>query len=158
MLLPFRLGLGGKLGSGRQWFSWIHIDDLVAAVLHSMDGVAPPFPRPFREGGDLDVITQSHQLLERRALSLGLPRGPVNMVAPDPVTNAEFTKTLAKVLRRPAFFAVPAFVARLAFGEFADAGLLSSAKVTPEKLIQTGFEFGYPTLARALAQLLNPGK
>jgi hypothetical protein len=126
MLLPFRLGLGGKLGSGRQWFSWIHIDDLVGAVLHVL------------ENGDL--------------------RGPVNMVSPNPVTNAEFTKTFAKVLRRPAFFAVPAFAARLAFGEFADAGLLSSARVTPQKLIQTGFKFGYSTLARALAELLSPGK
>ena len=123
MLLPFRLGLGGKIGSGRQWFSWIHIDDLVAAVLHMM------------EHSDLS--------------------GPVNMVSPNPVTNAEFTKALTRILRRPAFFAVPAFAARVAFGEFAEEGLLSSARVLPRKLVESGFRFQHPELHRALEDLLN---
>jgi uncharacterized protein (TIGR01777 family) len=125
MLLPFRLGLGGKIGNGRQWFSWIHIDDMVAAVLH---------------------ILKSTNL-----------RGPVNMVAPNPVTNSEFTKTLARVLHRPAVLPVPAFAARLAFGEFAEEGLLSSAKVIPEKLQENGFEFRRPELETALDELVQPG-
>ena len=125
MLLPFRLGLGGKIGSGRQWFSWIHLDDLVAAVPHIM------------EHPDL--------------------RGPVNMVAPSPVTNAEFTKALAKAVRRPAFLAVPAFVVRLAFGEFAQEGLLSSARVVPKELNENGFQFRYPELVMTLQNLVHPG-
>jgi uncharacterized protein len=125
MLLPFRLGLGGKIGKGRQWFSCIHIDDLVAAVLHTM------------EHSDM--------------------RGPVNMVAPSPVTNAEFTKALAKVLKRRAFFAVPGFMVRLAFGEFAEEGLLASARVIPEELNENGFQFRYPELAMAFRNLVHQG-
>ena len=121
MLLPFRLGLGGKIGSGRQWWSWVHIDDLVAAVLH---------------------ILQHADL-----------HGPVNMVSPNPVTNADFTKTLATVLRRPALFAVPALAAKLAFGEFAEEGLLSSARVIPSKLHPHQFHFRFPELGAALADL-----
>jgi uncharacterized protein (TIGR01777 family) len=123
MLLPFRLGLGGKIGSGRQWFSWIHVDDLVAAVLHIIE----------------------HSYL----------RGPVNMVSPNPVTNAAFTKSLAEAVRRPAIFPVPAFMVRLAFGEFAEEGLLASARVVPRKLVENGFRFQYPELRRALEDLLN---
>lgn len=123
MLLPFRLGLGGRIGSGRQWFSWIHIDDLVAAVLH---------------------------IMEHSELS-----GPLNMVAPNPVTNAEFTKALAKALRRPAVFPVPAVALRLAFGEFAEEGLLSSARVLPRKLLGSGFQFHRPDLRSALRELLS---
>ena len=122
MLRPFRWGLGGRIGSGRQWWSWIHLDDLVAAVVDIL------------EKGDL--------------------RGAVNMVAPNPVSNAEFTHTLAHLLRRPAFFRVPGFAARLAFGEFASEGLLASAKVFPARLSQAGFPFRYPTLAMALNHLL----
>jgi len=122
MLLPFRLGLGGKIGSGRQWWSWIHIDDLVAAVVFILQNV------------------EMH--------------GPVNMVAPNPVTNAEFTQTLARALHRPAILPVPAFAARIAFGEFADEGLLSSAKVMPEKLVEAMFK--YSQLEEALANLLAP--
>src|SRR5712691_7476169 len=85
MLLPFRMGLGGNMGSGRQWWSWIHVQDLVGAVHH--------------------------------ILKSDLLQGPVNVVAPRPVTNAEFTKTLASVLSRPAIFPMPAFAARLAFGQ-----------------------------------------
>jgi uncharacterized protein (TIGR01777 family) len=125
MLLPFRLGLGGKIGSGRQWFSWIHIDDLVAAVLH---------------------ILQNADL-----------RGSVNMVAPNPVTNADFSKTLARALHRPAVFPVPAVALRLVFGEFAEEGLLSSARVIPKRLSENGFAFHYSELGAALEELLETG-
>ncbi len=118
MLLPFRLGLGGKIGSGRQWWSWIHIEDLVCAV---------------------------HHILQNESL-----KGSVNMTAPNPATSAEFTKILAEVLKRPAIFPVPAFAARLAFGEFADEGLLASARVMPRKLMESGFEFRNQELQPAL--------
>jgi uncharacterized protein len=123
MLLPFRLGLGGKIGSGRQWWSWIHIEDWVAAV---------------------------HHILRTDSAS-----GPVNMVSPDPVTNAEFTKTLAKALKRPAIFPIPGFAARLALGELADEALLASARVEPRKLVEGGFQFKFPDLRSALENLLK---
>ena len=119
MLWPFRLGLGGRIGSGNQWWSWIHIDDLVTVV---------------------------HHILGTSSLC-----GPVNLVSPHSATNAEFTDTLGRVLRRRAILAVPAFAARLAFGEFADEGLLAGARVVPDKLIRTGFGFRHPDLAHALA-------
>ena len=122
MLLPFRLGLGGRIGDGSQWWSWIHIEDLVAAIHH---------------------ILRSDSV-----------KGPINMVSPDPVTNAEFTKTLAKTLKRPATLPVPAFAARLAFGGFADEGLLASARVEPKNLIESGLQFRLPDLASALENLL----
>ena len=123
MLLPFRLGWGGKIGSGRQWWSWIHVDDAVSAVNH---------------------------ILERQSVS-----GPVNTSAPNPVTNAEFTQTLASTLKRPALLPVPAVAAKIAFGQFAKEGLLSSARVLPKKLIDSGFDFQYPDLAAALKSLLT---
>ena len=123
MLLPFRLGLGGRIGSGRQWFSWIHIDDVVAAVLHILENL--------------------------------IIRGPVNMVSPNPLTNTAFTKALAQTLRRPAIFPVPAFVLRLAFGQFAEEGLLSSARVIPQKLIESGFHFRYPDIQAALTNTVR---
>ena len=122
MLLPFRLGLGGKIGDGRQWWSWIHIADLGSAV---------------------------HHILQNDSL-----RGPVNMTAPNPVTNAEFTNALADALRRPARLPVPAFALRLLFGELADEGLLASARVVPEKLAQSGFVFAFPELKSALQDLV----
>ena len=124
MLLPFRVGLGGRVGSGHQWWSWIHIADFVAAVHH---------------------ILQS-----------GSVRGPVNMVAPAPVTNADFTKILAGVLKRPAILPIPAFAAKLAFGEFADEGLLASTRVQPQKLTGSGFSFVFPGLLASLERLLTP--
>lgn len=121
MLLPFRLGLGGRMGSGKQWWSWIHIADLVSAVSHILQ----------------------HQL-----------SGPVNMVAPNPVTNAEFTAALARALHRPALLPVPAWALRLALREFADDGPLASAKVIPKKLNENGFRFAFPDLLSALQNFL----
>jgi uncharacterized protein (TIGR01777 family) len=123
MLLPFRLGVGGKLGSGHQYMSWIAIDDAVGAIEHAL---------------------QNDSL-----------RGPVNVVAPQAATNREFTKTLGRVLSRPTIFPVPAFAARLAFGEMADATLLSSQRVEPERLNEAGYSFKYPTLEAALRHVLN---
>ena len=122
MLLPFRWGLGGRIGSGRQWWSWIHRDDLVAAVSN---------------------------IVENRDL-----HGAVNTVSPNPVSNAEFTETLAHILGRPRIFAVPGFAVRFAFGEFATEGLLASARVVPERLLQAGFRFRYPALETALKNLV----
>ena len=123
MLLPFRLGAGGVVGSGKQWWSWVGLDDAVGAIQHAL--VTP-----------------------------GLS-GPVNVVAPNPVTNAEFTRTLGRVLARPTLFPVPVFAARLAFGEMADALLLASARVVPERLQQTGCMFHHPELEGALRHLLG---
>jgi uncharacterized protein (TIGR01777 family) len=118
MLLPFRFGLGGRFGDGTQWWSWIHLNDVIGAFVHAM------------ENASLD--------------------GPVNLVAPHPVTNAEFTKVLGSVLRRPTLFPVPAFAARLALGEMADQLLLASQRVTASKLAASGYTFHYPQLRDAL--------
>ena len=123
MLTPFRLGLGGPIGDGRQYMSWIAIDDAVDSLLH--------------------------------ALTPKLPAGPVNIVSPNPATNAEFTRTLGRVLGRPAFLPMPAFAARLAFGEMADALLLSSQRVAPDRLVASGYAFRYPALEQALRHLLD---
>jgi uncharacterized protein len=123
ILTPFKLGLGGRLGSGRQWWSSIHIDDLVGAIHHVM-----------------------------RAESLS---GPVNLVSPTPVRNAEFTKVLASVLGRPAFFPVPEFALRVAFGEMAAQELLlSSQRVEPAKLRASGYAFRFSDLRSALEDLV----
>ncbi len=123
LLLPFRLGMGGRIGDGRQFTSWIALDDAVG-VIH-------------------------HALCEESV------RGPVNAVAPGPVTNAEFTRTLARVLRRPTLLPVPAFAARLAFGEMADALLLAGARVMPARLQASGYRFRFPDLESALRHLLG---
>jgi uncharacterized protein (TIGR01777 family) len=123
MLLPFRLGIGGNIGNGRQWWSWIDIQDWVGALHH--------------------------------ILKTDLLQGAVNVVAPRPVTNAEFTKTLASVLSRPAIFPMPAFAARLAFSQMADELLLASQRVEPAKLISSGYPFHYSDLRRALAAILK---
>ncbi len=124
MARPFRLGLGGRLGSGRQWFPWIHIDDVVALIRAVADD--PGY------------------------------RGPVNAVAPQPVRNAELTKALAAVLRRPAVLPVPAFAVRAALGELA-VELLGSRRVVPRQALERGFRFEYPSLETALAQELGGG-
>jgi hypothetical protein len=123
MLLPFKLGLGGIIGSGKQYMSWIALDDVVGTIDHVL-------------------ITDTLQ-------------GPVNAVAPHPVTNSEFTKTLRRVLRRPTLFPMPAFAARLAFGEMADELLLASTRVEPKRLIATEYRFRYPELEDALRHLLG---
>jgi len=123
MCLPFRFGLGGKLGSGRQFWSWISLDDLVASIHHAI-----------------------------RTESL---RGPVNAVAPEATTMAGLARSLAHVLRRPAVVPVPARIARALFGEMADAFLLSSARVAPRRLLETGYRFRDPDLESALRRLLG---
>ncbi len=123
MLLPFRLGAGGRIGNGAQCVSWIAIDDVVGVIHHAV-GVEPL-------------------------------KGAVNAVTPNPVTNAEFTQVLARVLSRPALFPLPALAARLAFGEMADALLLSSARVVPSRLQASGYRFRYPELESALRHLLG---
>lgn len=123
MLLPFRLGLGGPLGDGTQWMSWIAAEDLIAVFLH--------------------------------ALTRDDIRGAVNAVGPEPVRNADFTRTLARVVHRPAVLPVPAFALRLAFGEMADQAILASARVVPTVLQATGLQFMYPKLEPALLHLLR---
>jgi uncharacterized protein (TIGR01777 family) len=123
MLPPFRLGLGGVIGNGRQYVSWVALDDLAGIVLH---------------------------VLTREDL-----RGPVNAVAPVPVTNRELTDALGNVLSRPTLLPVPAFALRLALGEMADALLLASARVVPRRLEETGYRFRFPELSVALHHLLG---
>jgi len=122
MLTPFRLGVGGNMGNGRQWWSWISAEDVAGAILHLLK---------------TDVS------------------GPVNFVSPNPVTNAEFTKTLAAVLSRPAIFPMPAFAARFIFGEMADELLLASQRVEPAKLSGSGYAFKDPDLRDALKGILG---
>jgi uncharacterized protein len=123
MLKPFKLGLGGRIGSGQQWWSWIHVDDIVGGIHHAIG-----------------------------AESLS---GPVNLVAPNPVRNAEFTKVLASVLGRPAFFPVPEFALRLAFGKMAaEELLLASQRVEPGKLGASGYAFRFRELRAALENLV----
>ncbi len=124
MLPPFRAGLGARLGNGRQWMSWISLEDAVAAVLFA---------------------------LERTELS-----GPVNVTAPNPVTNAEFTRALGKQLGKPAFLSVPAFALRLMVGQMADEALLAGARVQPSKLLSAGFQFSAAEVEQCLMNLL-PG-
>ena len=123
MLTPFGLGVGGIIGNGRQYMSWITLDDTVAAVGH---------------------------LLATEAAS-----GPVNVVTPAAVTNHEFTKTLGRVLRRPTLFPMPGFAARLAFGEMADALLLASTRVKPNRLLDSGYAFRHGTLEEGLRHVLG---
>ncbi len=123
MLMPFKLGLGGKVGAGNQVMSWVAMDDVVSAISFIL----------------------SHQTL----------RGPINVVAPRPVTNAEFTKTLGRVLSRPTFMAMPTFAARLAFGEMADEMMLSSTRVAGKVLNDAGFRFQYPELEGAVREMLR---
>jgi uncharacterized protein len=123
-ILPvFKAGLGGKIGNGKQWISWIALDDLLSIILH--------------------IISNKH-------LS-----GPVNAVSPSPVTNADLTKMLGRILSRPSGIPVPSIVVRKVFGEFADATLLSSARIKPTKLLEAGYEFRFPNLEFALKHSLG---
>ena len=124
MLPLFRLGLGGRLGSGRQWMSWIHVDDLVALFVSALAD---------------DAVT-----------------GVLNGVAPRPVTNAEFTRTLAAALARPAILPAPAFALRLALGEMATLLLASQRVVANAAALARGFRFEYAELTSALADLCHP--
>jgi len=123
LLTPFKLGAGGKIGNGKQWMSWIAIDDVIAAI---------------------------HTVISADDMN-----GAVNLVAPNPVTNAELTETLGRVLERPTLLNVPAFAARIAFGEMADALLLSSARVQPVKLLESGYVFKHTQLEGALRHILK---
>lgn len=123
MLAPFRLGVGGRLGSGKQWMSWISLADAVSAVLFAMNN--------------------------------SKIRGPVNLAAPRPLCNADFTRILARTLHRPAIFPAPAFALRLLLGEMADALLLVSQRVVPEKLSAAGFAFRHADLEAALGSILS---
>ena len=122
MLPLFKLGLGGRLGSGKQWVPWIHIDDLVKLFVFAA---------------------------ENPALS-----GPVNGVSPNAVTNRDFTKALGSAVKRPTLFPAPAFALRLGLGGFAEV-LLASQQVEPKAALDAGFEFEYPTIGSALADIVG---
>jgi hypothetical protein len=124
MLPPFRFGLGGRLASGRQWTSWIHIDDVIHLILFSLANASV--------------------------------HSAVNATAPEPVSNAEFTKELAAAIHRPAIFPVPKLALKLLFGEMASV-VLASQRVIPEAAKVAGFGFQYPKLGPALQRLLTEG-
>ena len=123
MLMPFKMGVGGKICDGQQWMSWIDVQDMVGAIHH--------------------------------ILKSDLLQGPVNMVAPKPVTNAEFTETLASVLSRPAIFPMPEFIVKLAFGEMGETVLLGSQRVEPGQLVMSGYPFRFSSLRASLENILK---
>ncbi len=126
MLMPFKFFIGGRLGGGNQWMSWVALDDAVNVA--------------------------------QRAIEDARVSGPVNVVAPHPVQNAEFTRAVGKTLHKPAVMHVPAFVLRMALGEMADSLLLASQGVVPSRLIAMGFPFRFETLEPALRAILRrPG-
>jgi len=122
MLPLFRLGLGGRLGSGKQWMSWIGLADAVAAALFAME--TPELA------------------------------GPLNLTAPEPVTNAQFTRALARAVHRPAILPAPAIALRIFLGEMANEALLASERAVPAKLMNAGFQFAHPTVDEALTAVL----
>ncbi len=123
LLTPFKLGGGGKVGDGKQWWSWVAIDDLIGIIHHALTN---------------DDVS-----------------GPINATTPNPVTNKEFTKTLGKVLSRPTIIPLPGFAAKIMLGEMADELLLASAKVLPQRTLESGYDFRYPELEPALRHLLG---
>jgi uncharacterized protein (TIGR01777 family) len=123
MLRPFKMGVGGRIGSGQQWMSWVALEDAAGAVEHA-------------------ILNDS-------------VRGPVNVVAPQPARNSEFTKTLGEVLHRPTMFPMPEFAVKIAFGEMGESLLLGSQRVMPKKLVQAGYQFKFPELKAALASVMK---
>jgi uncharacterized protein (TIGR01777 family) len=123
MLLPFRLGLGGRVGSGNQWWSWVAIDDIVAGYLFALD----------------------HPV-----------EGVFNLAAPEPVRNRDFVRTLGRALHRPTVFPLPATAVKLVWGDMGEEFLLGGQRAVPERLLDAGFAFAYPTLDRALEHVLQP--
>ncbi len=123
MVTPFRYGLGGIIGNGQQYWSWVALEDVVGAALHAL----------------------SHEGLS----------GPANVVSPNPVTNIDFTRAIAQVVRRPALFPLPPFAVRLFFGQMGEELLLASARVLPTKLEASGYKFRYPELKPALVDILR---
>ena len=126
ILPPFRLGLGGKIGSGAQWMPWIHLDDEIGLIRHAME----------------------HEAV----------KGPLNLVAPEPVTNGEFVRALGETLGRPTALTAPAFALRLAFGAMTDELLLASQRAMPVRTMETGYAFRHPLLREALGELLAKGR
>ena len=123
MLTPFKLGVGGRIGDGRQWMSWIDVEDMIGAIHH--------------------------------ILKSDLLQGPVNMVAPNPVTNAEFTRALASMLSRPALLPMPVLAVKLAFGEMGETVLLGSQRVQPAQLVGSGYHFRFSDLRNSLEHVLK---
>jgi uncharacterized protein (TIGR01777 family) len=126
ILPPFRLGLGGKIGSGSQWMPWIHLDDEIGLIRHAME----------------------HEAV----------KGPLNLVAPEPVTNGEFVRALGETLGRPTVLTAPAFALRMAFGPMTDELLLASQRAMPVRTMETGYTFQHPLLREALGELLAKGR
>ena len=122
MILPFKLGLGGKIGTGTQWMPWIHLHDMVALIAHCISD---------------ESLT-----------------GPINATAPQPVTNADFTKALGHALHRPTLLTMPAMMIELLMGQMGEELLLSGKRVLPVKIEQAGFQFRYQRLDEALADIL----
>jgi uncharacterized protein (TIGR01777 family) len=122
LITPFKLGLGGRVGSGKQWWSWVALDDVGGAIRFMLES---------------DIA------------------GPVNLVAPNPLTNAQFTKALGNALGRPTIFPFPAFAAKTMFGEMADEALLTGQRALPAHLLDAGFAFEYPEIDSALARALE---
>ena len=123
MLLPFKLGLGGPIGSGNQWFPWIHIDDMVGIFMHALEN---------------EKVT-----------------GVLNGVAPKICTNKEFTRSLASVLHRPAFFQMPAFFLNAVYGPTRASMVLEGQNVTPKLTLESGYKYSYPSLDGALVDLVS---
>jgi uncharacterized protein (TIGR01777 family) len=122
MLPPFKMALGGPIGSGNQWMSWIHMADIVGLIRYA---------------------------IEQESI-----RGAINGTAPVPVTNKEFSKTLGKVLKRPAIFPMPAFVVKILFGQMGEELLLAGKRVVPDKMVQAGYSFKYADLDSALKDIV----
>jgi len=118
----FNLGVGGRLGSGKQWMPWIHLADEIGAMIFCLENEA---------------------------------EGPVNLVAPKSVRNREFTKAVGRAMKRPTLFPAPAFALKLFLGDFAEEGLLASSRVVPEVLLKDDYQFEYPSIQEAMADLVS---